>query len=169
MTICTDWHDVLRRHDVFCRRVQQCIKGPSQWQFIEEEVCSYGVGSDRALVFFEMAAIHTSLLYELESKGDTEREISDKIQSDQLGMLMSDLAMSNIDINKWQSIPTCTSNVPINHSVSRPIWDGVEDWKCNTSQRHSCPSQTSNSELKRGTGFISQEALLSSYIYLLRV
>lgn len=36
-----------------------------------------------------MAAIHTSLLYELESKGDIEREISDKIQSHQLGMLKS--------------------------------------------------------------------------------
>jgi hypothetical protein len=47
-----------------------------------------------------LAAIHTSLLHELESKGDGERDISDKIQSDQLGMLKSDLAMSNIALQQ---------------------------------------------------------------------
>lgn len=137
-------------------------------------------------VYVHMEAVHTSLLHELESKGDGDREISDKIKHDQLEMLQSDLATTKIALQQVAE-QTCTSNVPINPSVREVAGMGLEIGNAasvHVQKRRFVHGDlvkkqyvraydkeplahlgTSNSEVKRRTGFTSQEAMLS-YIFV---
>ena len=186
MTIlCTDWHDVRRRHEVFCRRLQCASK--AREHSLRKKIAAVSQDLIGRWFLSKWQSFIHQLLHELESKGDGEREISEKFKVINSECSSPTLPCQTLHFNKWPSIPMCTSNVPINSSVSRSIWDGVGDWKCNVSsclekmlcprgygeetictrmgQRPACPSRDIQLKVEAPNRVHCQEALLS-YIFV---
>ena len=67
-------------------------------------------------IYEEMDVIHTSLLHELQSKGEGDKETLEKLHKNRVRMLESYLAVTNIALQQVAK-QTCTSNVPINSSI----------------------------------------------------
>ena len=162
---------------------------------------SKGLGRDRSLrkkvenisasvlppsVHVEVAAIHTELLHELQSKGDGDRETSEYLHQLDVGMLKSDLAGKTLALQHMVE-ETCTSIVPINQSVREVAGMGLQIGNAASVpvvKRHFVHSDvvkkpyylsakedpivdlhTPDSEVKRRTGFSCKECLLS-YIFV---
>ena len=163
---------------------------------------SKGLGRDRSVrkkveklsetmlpptVHVEMAAIHTELLHELQSKNDDNtRERSEKLHEIEVGMLRSDLAGRTLALQHVVE-ETCTSRVPINQSVRVVAGMGLQIGNAELVPVENRPFVHSDlvkkrgahlsdmgpivdlrmrdSEVKRRTGFRTKEDLLS-YIFV---
>ncbi len=168
---------------------------------VNYKTVSKGIARDRSLqkkiedvsskmmppsVYVKMAAIHTTLLHELQPKGDGDRETSHKLHKNQVGMLKSDLAVTNIALQQVAE-QTCTSSIPINPSIRKITGIRLEIGNAESvyigkrcfvhtdmvKKQFARPCEkdplihhgTPNSEVKRRTGFPSQKALLL-YIFI---
>ena len=137
-------------------------------------------------VHVQMSAIHTELLHELGSKGKNDKETSQKLWQLEVEMLKSDLSVKTMALQQVAE-ETCKSNTPINSLVREVAGMGMQignagsvqienrcfvhadlkkkPYTLSSKEEPIVDLHTPNLEVKRRTGFLSQETLLL-YIFI---